>query len=90
MLQIVSKSREQVHYFNAPFQLTLPPEGYQGFIGDKADMADKDEMAVKKGDIILLATDGVWDNLSEQQVLDQLKALDAGKSNVQEVRVFGF
>lgn len=83
--KIVSKSREQVHYFNAPFQLTLPPEGYQGFIGDKADMADKDEMAVKKGDIILLATDGVWDNLSEQQVLDQLKALDAGKSNVQEV-----
>uniref|UniRef100_A0A1I7TM84 Protein phosphatase n=1 Tax=Caenorhabditis tropicalis TaxID=1561998 RepID=A0A1I7TM84_9PELO len=83
--KIISKSREQVHYFNAPFQLTLPPEGYQGFIGDRADMADKEEMDVKKGDIILLATDGVWDNLSEQQVLDQLKALDEGKSNVQEV-----
>ena len=74
-----------MHYFNAPFQLTLPPEGYQGFIGDRADMADKEEMDVKKGDLILVATDGVWDNLSEQQVLDQLKALDERKSNVQEV-----
>lgn len=48
-------------------------------------MADKEELDVKKGDIILLATDGVWDNLSEQQVLDQLKSLDDGKRNVQEV-----
>ncbi|CAB3402426.1 unnamed protein product [Caenorhabditis bovis] len=83
--KVILKSREQVHYFNAPFQLTLPPEGYQGFIGDNPDMADRDELAVKKGDIILLATDGVWDNLSDHHVLEQLKTLDEGKRNVQEV-----
>ena len=25
--KVLTKSKEQVHYFNAPFQLTLPPEG---------------------------------------------------------------
>lgn len=25
--RVITKSEEQVHYFNAPFQLTLPPEG---------------------------------------------------------------
>ncbi|CAI5443975.1 unnamed protein product [Caenorhabditis angaria] len=83
--KVISKSREQVHYFNAPFQLTSPPDGYQNFIGDKPEMADRDELDVKKGDIIILATDGVWDNLSETQVLEQLKSLDAKKRNVQEV-----
>ena len=27
IFQVVAKSQEQVHYFNAPFQLTQPPEG---------------------------------------------------------------
>ncbi|KAJ1350639.1 hypothetical protein KIN20_006472 [Parelaphostrongylus tenuis] len=62
--RVIIKSEEQVHYFNAPFQLTLPPEGYRGFIGDTPDLADKSEIRVQKGDIIVLATDGLWDNLN--------------------------
>ncbi|EPB74305.1 hypothetical protein ANCCEY_06607 [Ancylostoma ceylanicum] len=42
------------------------PVGYRGFIGDTPDLADKSEIRVQKGDIVLLATDGLWDNLTEQ------------------------
>ncbi|KHJ94956.1 protein phosphatase 2C [Oesophagostomum dentatum] len=83
--RVLTKSEEQVHYFNAPFQLTLPPEGYRGFIGDTPDLADKSEIRVQKGDIVLLATDGLWDNLTEQHVLDQLRPLIEEKATVQEV-----
>ncbi|CAD6185638.1 unnamed protein product [Caenorhabditis auriculariae] len=84
--KVISKSREQTHYFNAPFQLTSPPEGMKkNFIGDRPDMADREELPMQKGDIILLATDGLWDNLNEQHVLEQLKTLEAGEANVQEV-----
>ncbi|KJH47773.1 protein phosphatase 2C [Dictyocaulus viviparus] len=83
--RVIVKSEEQVHYFNAPFQLTLPPEGYRGFIGDSPDLADKSEICVQKGDIILLATDGLWDNLTEQHVLDQLRPLIEEQATVQEV-----
>ncbi|VDM79538.1 unnamed protein product [Strongylus vulgaris] len=105
--RVLTKSEEQVHYFNAPFQLTLPPEGrylvsrmlylliiyessfdicsgYRGFIGDTPDLADKSEIRVQKGDIVLLATDGLWDNLTEQHVLDQLRPLIEEKATVQE------
>ncbi|PAV62079.1 hypothetical protein WR25_07485 isoform B [Diploscapter pachys] len=88
--KVVAKSQEQVHYFNAPFQLTQPPEGFEGFIGDKPDMADTGNLPVEKGDIILLATDGLWDNLSEHLVLDQLKLLEEGKATVQEVKNSSF
>lgn len=50
-------------------------------------MADTGNLPVEKGDIILLATDGLWDNLSEQLVLDQLKLLEEGKATVQEVKI---
>uniref|UniRef100_A0A1I7WC88 Protein phosphatase n=1 Tax=Heterorhabditis bacteriophora TaxID=37862 RepID=A0A1I7WC88_HETBA len=83
--RVLTKSREQVHYFNAPFQLTLPPEGYKGFIGDTPDLAEREEIPIQKGDIIVLATDGLWDNLTEQHVLEQLKPLMENKASVQEV-----
>ncbi|KAK6014815.1 hypothetical protein OSTOST_19793 [Ostertagia ostertagi] len=58
---------------------------YRGFIGDTPDLADKKEIRVQKGDIVLLATDGLWDNLTEQHVLDQLRPLIEEKATVQEV-----
>ncbi|CAI4222257.1 unnamed protein product [Auanema sp. JU1783] len=82
--KVLAKSTEQVHYFNAPFQLTLPPEGFRGFIGDTPDLADKKEISIKQGDIIVIATDGLWDNLTEKHVLDQLKPLTDQTITVQE------
>ncbi|GMT19149.1 hypothetical protein PFISCL1PPCAC_10446 [Pristionchus fissidentatus] len=82
--KVLARSKEQTHYFNAPFQLTLPPEGFEGFIGDSPLSADKHSMQVSSGDVIVVATDGLWDNLPEEVLLRELTALANG-ADVQQV-----
>lgn len=72
--EIVHKSEEQQHYFNTPFQLSLPPPGHgHNVLSDSPDSADTMSFPVKEGDVILLATDGVFDNVPESLLLDVLK-----------------
>ncbi|GMR42310.1 hypothetical protein PMAYCL1PPCAC_12505, partial [Pristionchus mayeri] len=82
--KIIARSKEQTHYFNAPFQLTLPPPGFEGFIGDSPLSADRLQMEVSSGDVIVVATDGVWDNLPEDILLGELTSLKEG-AHVQQV-----
>ena len=58
------RSIEQTHGFNFPYQL-----GYQG---DDISSAQHFRKEVKAGDLVLLATDGLWDNLFDEQILDIL------------------
>lgn len=70
-------SRAQTHDFNTPFQLSaIPPSllarmatfGGRGFCDLPRD-ADVSHTALQHGDVLLLATDGLWDNLFNQDVL---------------------
>jgi len=54
---IVLSSRPQQLEFNCPFQLAAQGEGHTAYD------ADVDNFVTEPGDIIVLATDGVWDNL---------------------------
>uniref|UniRef100_A0A914X569 Protein phosphatase n=1 Tax=Plectus sambesii TaxID=2011161 RepID=A0A914X569_9BILA len=86
--RIVYQSEEQTHYFNAPFQLALPPnisEG-DGFIGDSPEMADMKSFDIEDGDIILLATDGLFDNLPTAFIERELAALQKGDLTEQRVQ----
>jgi protein phosphatase PTC7 len=72
--RIIRKSEEQQHYFNTPFQLSLPPPGYQAdVLSDQPDSAITDNFPVEDGDVILVATDGVFDNLPQNLLVDELK-----------------
>lgn len=74
---IVHKSEEQQHYFNTPFQLSLPPPGHgQNVLSDSPDSADTLSFPVREGDVILVATDGVFDNVPEKLLLDMLKDVE--------------
>ncbi|VDK47355.1 unnamed protein product [Anisakis simplex] len=72
--EIVYRSREQTHYFNAPFQLSLLPEsaGGSGFFGDPPEKAELNSIDLQSGDVVVLATDGLWDNVSESVIIEQL------------------
>jgi protein phosphatase PTC7 len=68
----------QQHEFNTPFQLSkIPPRlrrqmslfGSMHYAESPSD-SDIYSHPVAHGDVIVLATDGVWDNLSTQDVLD--------------------
>jgi len=75
--EIVHKSEEQQHYFNTPFQLSLPPPGHgHNVLSDSPESADTLSFKVKEGDVILVATDGVFDNVPEKLLLDVLKEVE--------------
>lgn len=67
----------QTHAFNTPYQLAVvPPETLNesrpfrgGFLCDLPKDAQVTCHNVENGDVLLFATDGVWDNLFPQEIL---------------------
>lgn len=80
--EIVHKSDEQQHYFNTPFQLSLPPPGNNHVLSDSPQSADRDSFPVEDGDVILVATDGVFDNVPKNLLLDTLKQVEGERDEV--------
>ncbi|KAI9189651.1 Protein phosphatase 2C 7 [Blastocladiella emersonii ATCC 22665] len=58
----VYRSPEQQHYFNAPFQLSVSPDGVRGNIADSPADAQVAEHQLHAGDVVIVATDGLFDN----------------------------
>ncbi|XP_076167937.1 protein phosphatase PTC7 homolog isoform X2 [Ptiloglossa arizonensis] len=72
--EVVHRSSEQQHYFNTPFQLCLPPPGHSGLVlSDSPESADTLSFGVEDGDVILLATDGVFDNIPDQLLITEMR-----------------
>ena len=68
--RVVHRSHEQQHYFNTPFQLSLPPSNMATeVLSDAPESADRYEFSVEDGDVILLATDGVFDNIPDSVLI---------------------
>jgi protein phosphatase PTC7 len=75
-------SNPQTHAFNTPYQLSITPPhilAQAAIFGGAplADNPDKAELAhhmLRHGDVLILATDGVWDNLNSQDVLSVVSA----------------
>jgi len=76
-------SNPQTHAFNTPYQLSLtPPEilaqakVFGGLpLNDNPDRADLADHMLRHGDVLVLATDGVWDNLHSQDILGIVSSL---------------
>ena len=62
--RIIYETKPQTHGFNFPFQL--------GTHGDLPKVADETFMKADAGDILLLATDGVWDNVWTSTIENEL------------------
>lgn len=58
--RVVFRSSDQTHYFNCPYQL--------GSSSAPVEAPDLVKVRVRSGDLILAATDGVFDNLFDHQV----------------------
>jgi len=53
----------------------LPGEQENLLMQDKPESANLSEFKLKEGDLIVLATDGLWDNLNEITLLNNLSEL---------------
>ncbi|KAF4042515.1 Stage II sporulation protein E (SpoIIE) [Phytophthora infestans] len=64
--QVVHETPNQCHYFNCPYQLGF------GANGDKPEMGEVYELETQEGDVIVLGTDGLFDNLFPKQIASLL------------------
>ena len=77
--KVAFRSQIQQHAFNTPYQMSKVPAKmkaqYQIFGGgaqhfsETPKQADVTRHVVRHGDVVVFATDGVWDNLSAQDTL---------------------
>lgn len=76
--KIAHRSQMQTHAFNTPYQLSKVPAkmqaqnaifGGSAHFSETPRQADVENHQLKNGDLVLFATDGVWDNLSAQDTL---------------------
>jgi protein phosphatase PTC7 len=71
---ILHRVHEKIHGFSQPFQLAVLPEHLKGrAYADKVTDTIRERVEVKQGDVILLGTDGLFDNRYNSQL-----ASDAG------------
>ena len=68
--KIVSRSKEISHFFDCPYQFSVDSP-------DKPSDGTKMNVEIIPGDVIIMATDGVYDNLNENQVIE---AINRGKN----------
>eukprot|EP00340_Litonotus_pictus_P003678 CAMPEP_0170516210 /NCGR_PEP_ID=MMETSP0209-20121228/2493_1 /TAXON_ID=665100 ORGANISM="Litonotus pictus, Strain P1" /NCGR_SAMPLE_ID=MMETSP0209 /ASSEMBLY_ACC=CAM_ASM_000301 /LENGTH=297 /DNA_ID=CAMNT_0010801013 /DNA_START=146 /DNA_END=1039 /DNA_ORIENTATION=- len=60
--EVVHKSNEQQHRFNQPFQV--------GTNGDNPSLAVMESHDVQDKDLVITASDGLWDNLFDEMILE--------------------
>lgn len=83
---IHAQSEPQTHAFNTPYQLSLIPanirtraEAFGGYqLHDMPHDAVVTKHELRHGDVVILATDGVWDNLSHLSILQTVSRLMVG------------
>ncbi|XP_072909969.1 protein phosphatase PTC7 homolog isoform X2 [Hemitrygon akajei] len=84
--RIIHRSDEQQHYFNTPFQLAIPPpEAQDSILNDSPETAEDSTFNVEVGDIILTATDGLFDNMTDYMILQQLRQLKMLKQTTHRI-----
>jgi protein phosphatase PTC7 len=79
-------SEPQTHAFNTPYQLSIVPEKVlkqaAAFGGTQLCDFPKDanvsQHSLRHGDVLVFASDGVWDNLSSQDILRIVSRLMVG------------
>ncbi|KAA8545648.1 hypothetical protein F0562_020901 [Nyssa sinensis] len=69
----IYRSPVQQHYFNCPYQLG------KSNISDHPNLAQVFKVAVRPGDVIVVGTDGLFDNMFDHQIEDVVKmGIDEG------------
>ena len=69
---IVYRAKELQHRFNAPYQLAIIPQKQkqQGCISDPPSKSFIDTVPVMEDDIVMLGTDGLFDNVPNSELKD--------------------
>lgn len=69
------RTKEQQHFFNCPYQLTSVTEAGMNS-GDSITMGQNIQQNLKLGDRVIMATDGLWDNMTLSEILKVASRVD--------------
>lgn len=61
--RVVCRSKPQQHFFNAPFRLSADPEYCDDLAAARAG-----RMQAREGDVVVVGTDGLFDNVRDEQL----------------------
>ena len=82
--KIISRSIPQTHGFNAPYQLSkIPNKIKHGCYADSPSQAAFGEFQCELGDVLLLASDGFFDNVFEKDLLRVLQPFELENCDVE-------
>ncbi|CAH8606573.1 unnamed protein product [Dicrocoelium dendriticum] len=71
--RVIQRSTHQKHAFNTPFQLASPPPIHSiHFHHDLPAQATQSSIDVEPGDLLVVGTDGLFDNLTETMILEEV------------------
>jgi protein phosphatase PTC7 len=73
--QLIFKSEEQCHGFNIPYQV--------GMDGDNPCFSKTDRHYIERNDIIIVATDGLWDNVEVNKIIECLNDFSRNSNSIQ-------
>lgn len=83
---LLYKSTEQEHGFNTPYQLAVPPNNFAHKVHcDAPEKAMATHMKLRQGDMVLLATDGLFDNVPQNLLVRVLGTMH-GTDDVNELQ----
>nr|CAG4717762.1 unnamed protein product [Naegleria fowleri] len=68
--EVIYRSTPQQHYHNAPYQLAVIPEFLRGRFDDSPKDAVCHSLKLCNGDLIIVGTDGLFDNLYDHQIVE--------------------
>eukprot|EP00796_Vickermania_ingenoplastis_P009262 gene9262-6513_t len=82
--QQVFRAEELTHAFNTPYQLAVVPRRFSRSLSDSASDAARHVVPVQEGDVVVLGTDGLFDNRFASQVAAEAQwvAQSSGASSV--------
>eukprot|EP01136_Pigoraptor_vietnamica_P030423 Opistho-1_new@89655 len=79
---VFGETAEQQHYFNCPYQLSVP---MKNSIRDSVAMADSYRFQLRAGDIVIMATDGLFDNMFSGEVEEVVNHVTDQGGSLQDV-----
>ncbi|EKX45368.1 hypothetical protein GUITHDRAFT_152698, partial [Guillardia theta CCMP2712] len=82
-MKVVYQTVPQMHYFNCPFQLG-------GNSPDTVDLATRIRVPLASGDIVIIASDGLYDNVYDSQIIDLLEATEGQGPNAMAQALVGY
>jgi protein phosphatase PTC7 len=74
--EIVFRSKEMQHRFNAPYQIAVCPKERNGeCIMNTPEQADLNKLQLKNGDVVVLGTDGLFDNCFDSHIVTMVNQI---------------